>query len=733
MKLNIKGNFRRYIYKSDDNYIIGLFKVREVSNNSLDEYLNKTITFTGYFHELNEDDTYLFYGEFINHPRYGIQFKVSEYERVKPEDKDTLIAFLASGLFKGIGEKTAIKIVEVLGNDCLEIILNDYHKLLTVPGITEKIAVKIYNSLLAYEESHTIMVYLFELGFNAKDALLIYNYYKDNTKKICEENIYQIVNDINNINFDKVDKLRNQLGISANDTRRIKAGIEYVMNELCNQYGHTYLSAEEIITNTIRCLHTNIDYEQISECLSSLAEEKRIIIDNNRYFLSLFYHAELNIANFLSYLSSHINKDLKQMNNYLTKLETYFSLQYNDKQKEAIKKSIINDLLIITGGPGTGKTTIIKGIVELYKEMNKLSYDKLVEEIVLLAPTGRAAKRVSEATLLPATTIHRFLKWNKETNSFGVNEHNKAYVKFVIIDEVSMIDTLLFDSLIKGLPKNIKLILVGDFNQLPSIGTGQILKDVIESEVLDVIFLETLYRQNENSAIISLAHDIKNGETAFEYLYETDEYKLIECSPSDIKNNIKKICEEKLTKKLDYKEIQILAPIYKGENGIDNLNKLLQAVFNPSSKNKNELIVGEVTYREHDKILQLVNMIDENVFNGDIGIIDKIVNNDKKEIYINFDGNIIKYTPSDFINIKHGYAISIHKSQGSEFDTVIMPMANAYSRMLYRKLIYTGVTRAKKKLYIIGEKGAFIKGIMNNETNIRKTILKELLGAINLE
>jgi exodeoxyribonuclease V alpha subunit len=612
-------------------------------------------------------------------------------------------------------------------------ILENYENLLIVPGITMKNAIKIHNSLLEYEESHAVIAYLFELGFNTKDALAIYNKYFNNTKNIIETNPYQLIDDVDNINFIKVDSLKNKLNITSNDIRRIQACILYVMNELCNMMGHTYLSREEISNHVIRYLNDNsITYDDINNNLNYLYSNKKVIIEHDRYYLYNMYHAELNITNFFTKLSKK-NNNIKIADDFLEKLESYFDLKYNDKQKEAIKKSIKNDFLIITGGPGTGKTTIIKGIVELYREINGLNYEELMNEIVLLAPTGRASKRISESALLPAITIHRFLKWNKETNSFGVNEYNKSNVKCIIIDEVSMIDTLLLDSLIKGITSNVKIILVGDYNQLPSVGPGQILKDLIESDVFDTIFLKTLYRQKENSGIISLAHDINSGETDFNYLNKSDDYIFLECSPVDIKNNLKKICEQELKMGNNYKNIQVLAPLYKGENGIDNLNKLLQGIFNPKSPSKKELVVGDIIYREQDKVLQLVNMIDENVFNGDIGIIERIVSDPKKEIYINFDGNIIKYTMANFINIKHGYCVSVHKAQGSEFDIIIMPMASAFNRMLYRKLIYTGITRAKKKLFVIGEYNAFIRGILNNESQIRKTSLKEFLQKITFD
>ena len=499
--------------------------------------------------------------------------------------------------------------------------------------------------------------------------------------------------------------------------------------EICNTIGHTYLFEEEIIDHVFKCLKTNIDTEIIREGIELLIKEHKIVIVGKRYYLRQLYDAELNVAHFLIKLNNKEN-DINNLDSQIKKVASHFDLTYNDRQQEAMRQSMKHNLLIITGGPGTGKTTVIKGIVTLYQQIMNLSYDQLVDQMVLLAPTGRAAKRISEATMLPASTIHRFLKWNKETNSFGINEYNKAEVKLVIVDEVSMIDIFLMDNLIKGLTNNVKLILVGDANQLPSMGAGQVSKDLIDSDVLNVVHLKQLYRQAESSTIIPLAHDINNGETNFDYLNNDSDCQLIESLAVNVIDNIKLICEQKLKEGLNYRQLQVLAPVYHGENGIDNLNKTLQTIINPQSLSKKELLVGDIIYREQDKILQLVNQIDDNVFNGDIGIIEKIIDDNNKEMYVNFDGNIVKYVASDFINIKHGYAISIHKSQGSDFDIVIMPIVNKYNRMLYRKLIYTGVTRAKHELFMVGEKDAFIRGILNNETNIRRTTLKEFLQKV---
>ena len=717
----IKGNYRKSIFTSDKGYVIGLFKVKETDNEELKMYVNKIITFTGYFHELNLDDMYIFKGDVVDHPKYGLQFNVLEYERLKPEDEDGLVAFLSSDLFKGVGEKLAKSIVDTLGKNVLEEILKDESCLLLVPKMTSKKAHTIYETLMKYEESHQIIVYLTELGFNMKDALDIYNTYKSETIIHIEHNPYCLTDFIS---FLKVDEIALKLNVDVADERRIKACIIYMMNKLLFTNSDTYLEYDEIIESVFNYLKIDLNIDDFDLYLEELINENKIILLDDKYYIKEMYDSEINITNTIKYLETK-KIDKLFLDNRIEELEKVNNIKYNDKQKEAIKKSLENNITIITGGPGTGKTTIIKAICELYQNIFKLSYEELTYRIALLAPTGRASKRMSESTNLPASTIHRFLKWNKEKNEFLVNEYNKNDHHLIIIDEVSMIDLNLLDSLFKGLTKNIKLVLVGDHHQLPSVGPGNILKDLIESDLIDTIYLDTLYRQDENSYITTLAHEIKDNNLSESFLETKSDYTFLKCH--SIKDNLKNLCLQLKEKGYDYKRVQIMAPMYAGINGIDNLNKELQNIFNPKT-NQNEIKYGDVVYRENDKVLQLVNLPEENIYNGDIGIIKNIVKIENKTfIYIDFDGNLVKYETKDLNKITHGFIISIHKSQGSEFEVVIMPICNSYKRMLYKKLIYTGITRAKKKLILIGEPDAFLYAVNNSNEKIRKTNLLEQL------
>lgn len=724
METFIKGQFKRSIFESENGYKIGLFKVKETNDEDLDIYINRIITFTGYFNELNDIDTYIFYGKLITHDKYGEQFNVEKYEKVLPEEKDSIISFLTSDIFKGIGEKKATKIVEVLGKETLKVILENPSNLLLIPTITEKNIIELHTKLIEYEASYKSIIKLSEIGFSTKDSIIIYNKYKKKTFDIIEENIYTLYEEIKDISFKKIDYIAQKNNMDIYDIRRVCASILYVISEVYNVVGHSYLYIDEIYKYVLRIIPA-LEKELLEESLTKLIHNLKIINKEEKYYLTSMYEAEKNITYRLFYLQTKKEDTDKSLQKHITCLENNLQVKYNKEQTQSIKNAITKNILVITGGPGTGKTTIIKAICEIYRQKYKLIQEDLVKHIALLAPTGRAAKRLMESTNIKASTIHRFLKWNKDMDTYQINEKNKSEAKFVIIDEASMLDTYLFDNLLKGLKLDTKIILVGDADQLPSVGAGQVLKDIIDSKKINVIELEKLYRQKENSNIISLAYDIKNEDIKNDIFNKNKDLTFIPCSNEKVKENIINILEE--LNENEKKSLQVLAPMYKTKNGIDELNHLLQNYFNPKKEEKKEIRINDVMFREFDRVMQLSNMPEDNVFNGDIGIIEKIVNDKKKEIYVNFDNNKVKYTPSSFHSITHGYAISIHKSQGSEFDTVILPLVKNYNKMLYKKLIYTAVTRCKKRLFLVGDINALLFAVSNNKTNIRKTTIKEML------
>lgn len=725
MDIYIKGHYQRSIYQNSNGYHIGLFKVRETNSPELTPFLDKTITFTGYFHELNDMDTYLFFGQMVEHPKYGMQFSVTSYERCKPEEKDAIVEFLTSGLFKGIGEKKAKAIVDVLGKDTLQIILENPDNLILIPGITKTNIDTLHNKLKEYESSYETVLYLSNLGFSTKDSMLIYNYYKDRVKEIIEEDIYQLEYSIYELNFKKIDRIALKNGMAKDSFVRVRAAILYIMEEVSNTYGHSYFYYDEIFQYLPRVLLISISDEVYKKAMESLIVDLMVVNKEDRYYLKDMWEAETLIVKRFRLLAHKEDEDFKNLEDKLTEMESVFGISYNEEQRRAILDSIRKNFLIITGGPGTGKTTIMKGIIELYKEVHKLSYEKLAERVQLLAPTGRAAKRMSDATLMPASTIHRFLKWQKETNKFQVNEYHKSKAEVVILDESSMVDTLLMASLLRGISANCKVIMVGDSYQLPSVGPGQVLHDLISSSKLPVVELKELYRQGKDSNILTLAYDVRKGEVVDDVFNKEEDLTFIECSDDDVISNLMDVSST--FKDLSYKNFQILAPMYKTKCGIDMINQRLQVIFNPKDKSKKELVVGDVIFREGDKVIELTNMPDENIYNGDIGIISQIVTQPAKKITIDFDGNEVTFTAANFNKFRLAYAISIHKAQGSEFDVVVMPIVQGYRKMLYRKLVYTGITRSKKMLYLIGDKNALRQAVNNTSSDIRRTTIKDFL------
>ena len=725
MDIYIKGHYQRSIYQNSNGYHIGLFKVSETNSPELTPFLDKTITFTGYFHELNDMDTYLFFGQMVDHPKYGTQFSVTNYERCKPEEKDAIVDFLTSGLFKGIGEKKAKTIVDRLGKDTLQIILEHPDNLILIPGITKNNIDILHTKLKEYESSYETVLYLSNLGFSTKDSMLIYNYYKDQVKSVIEEDIYQLEYSIYELSFKKIDRIALKNGMKRDDIVRVRASILYIMEEVSNAYGHSYFYYDEVFNYLPRVLLVSISDEVYKKAMESLIVDLKVIQKEEKYYLHDMYDAECFIVKRFRLLAHKEEESFKNLEDKFKEMEQVFGISYNEEQKKAILESICKNFLIITGGPGTGKTTIMKGIIELYKEVHKLSYEKLAERVFLLAPTGRAAKRMSEATLMPASTIHRFLKWQKDTNKFQVNEYHKSKAEVIILDEASMVDTLLMASLLRGISANCKVIMVGDSYQLPSVGPGQVLHDLIASGKLPVVELKELYRQGKDSNILMLAYDVRNGVVEEDVFNREDDLTFIECRDDDVISNLMDVSST--FKDLSYKNFQVLAPMYKTRYGIDIINQQLQTIFNPKDKSKKELVVGEVIFREGDKVIELTNMPDENIYNGDIGIISQIITQPAKKITIDFDGNEVTFTAANFNKFRLAYAISIHKAQGSEFDVVLMPIVPGYKKMLYRKLVYTGITRSKKMLYLIGDKNALRQAVRNTSSDIRRTTIQDFL------
>ena len=723
----IKGKMRNIIYQNEDNgYVVAVFRVKETTDDKMNEYVGKTVTITGTFLDINLEEVFILYGEGIRHERFGFQYQVKSYEKEAITTEKALIEFLSSSLIKGCGEKTAEKIVELLGMEAVNKIKEDEHALDVIPTLSAAKKKAIRSSLLEYSDADDSLLKLKELGFSISEATKIYKKYGASTKYIMESNLY-ILTEI--MDFNKIDSIY-KTHHEELDEVRLKACLTEAMRRLSLSNGDTYYKEEEIkdaLKKEFGLILEDITFENI---IYSLEEENKIVVEKDNFYLTEYYEAEKDITDNLFTLSAANTTPFYNFDQELEKLEEENKVHYNEDQKNAIRKALENKITIISGGPGTGKTTIINAIVKLYIKMHDFSPMEVLANIALLAPTGRASKKMSSSTGLPAMTIHRFLKWNKDTGNFGVNEYHKTNENLIIVDEMSMIDVSLFDALLKGIKSNVQLIMVGDVHQLPSVGPGLILNDLISSDLFTFCPLEKIYRQSANSYIPYLALEIKNKDLSEDFVRQKDDYNFLSVDSKYIKEMIKKICLMSKTKGLNEEDIQILAPMYKGENGIDNLNILLQDLFNPNSSKKEELRYGEVTYREGDKVLQLQNNPDNNVFNGDIGYIRKISKKNSRNkdlVLIDFEGVKVEYSKEELNQIKHAYAITIHKSQGSEFPHVILPISHSYYKMLYNKLIYTGVSRAKKSLVIIGEEKSFAMAVNNDYATNRKTMLKEKL------
>ena len=715
----IKGKLSKIIFHNNQNgYTVGLLKVKK---SDIDDLVNKTVTFTGNLPDLNEIDTYIMTGSLTNHEKYGSQFQVKSINRIMPQETDAMIDILSSNLFKGIGKKTAEKLVSVFKEKTFDVILNDTSNLLLIPGISEKQAKTLKEALKQYQGSYEDILMLNKLGFSTSESMKIYHYYKDRINEVLDGNLYNIYYDIDEISFPRVDSIF-VAKYQKDSPSRVAGAIVYIIKTLSMTYGHTYFSKEEVNSYLFRVLKVEVSEKVVADAYNSLLVDERIVIKDDRLYLWEMYEAETLIARRLRLLAHEDKIKYKNLDTKIKEIETHYGIVYTDEQLDAIKLAITRKVAIITGGPGTGKTTILKGILDLYKVLSSSDKIRLNEQIALLAPTGRASKRMSEVTNFEASTIHRFLKWNKDTNRFQINEYNKSSVSFVIVDEASMIDTMLLANLLKGLKSSCHIIFVGDANQLPSVAAGDVLNDMIESKELPVYALKNWHRQGTDSKIIPFAHRINEGILDRELLNSGSDLEFIPCKDNEIIEVIGNVCK-------DYNsyDLQVLAPIYKNRNGIYAINDHLQKLWNPKSPSKKEIEGNEGIYREKDKVIQLSNMKDESVFNGDIGIIDRIKLLGNKELYIDYDGNLVKYTKSMLQNFTLGYAISIHKSQGSEFDTVLIPFTFDYRKMLYRKLIYTGVTRCKKKLILVGDINALEQAIRNNQEQKRRTSLKLFL------
>lgn len=738
----IKGTVETILFQNSDNF----YTVLKVDTIETNESFDTMPTVVGFLPNVVEGDVYTFKGQTVEHPRYGKQLKAETFEKELPQTKDAIISYLSSDLFKGIGKKTAQNIVNTLGENAINDILNDASVLEKVPSLPKKKQKQIAEQIASNQESEKVMIRLHDLGFGPKLASSIYQYYGAETLNVLDKNPYQLVYDIKGIGFSKADQLAQKIGIQFDAPERIKAGLLFTLEEECIKQGHTYMPHDQIIEATYNVLTQNsnhddnqIKQEHIHRMLLELNEEKRIIVDNEKVSIPSLYYSELKSVQNLYRIKTHTSK-LKEIEQsdlqiHIGEIETSNEVSYAESQKEALQTAINSKVMLLTGGPGTGKTTVIKGIVELYAEVHGISldYDDYQEDdypVVLAAPTGRASKRLQESTGLEAMTIHRLIGWNQDTQPEDILD-NEINARLIIIDEMSMVDTWLFHQFLSAVPLDAQIILVGDEDQLPSVGPGQVFKDLIDSKTIPRVNLTEVYRQQDGSSIIELAHRMKLGQP-IDITQRFHDRSFINCGTDQIPTVVEKVVNSAVNKGYDMSDIQVLAPMYKGNAGIKRLNQILQTILNPKEKGTREIEFGDVVFRKGDKVLQLVNRPNDNIFNGDIGVIvgifwakENALNKDV--LVVDFEGNEITFTRQDLLELTHAYCTSIHKSQGSEFPIVIMPIVKQYFRMLQRPILYTGLTRAKQSLVLLGDPQAFDIGLNTNGQK-RLTQLYDILS-----
>jgi len=722
----IQGQIERITFANEENgFTIARLKTKGEKD---------LVTVVGSLPGINPGEVLELLGEWSNHPKFGQQFKVVKFKSVMPATAAGIEKYLGSGLIKGIGPIMASRLVNKFGVDTLEIIDTNPERLEEVEGIGEKRVQMIRNAWDAQKEIREVMVFLQGHGVSSTYSAKIYKQYGQGSIKVVQENPYRLAADIFGIGFKTADKIAGNLGIDRNFEIRAEAGILYVLHELADD-GHVYYPYEPLIEACQKILE--VDKEIIIKALAKLFEERKIVLEdlndlkeeftpnNKGVYLTGYHVAEQNIALKLKILLNSPS-NLRQIDEdkALEWVQTRLDIQLTEKQKEGVKTAIKQKVMVLTGGPGTGKTTIIKAILEIYQ--------RLTPKIVMGAPTGRAAKRMSEATGWEAKTLHRVLEWSPKEMGLKKDGDHPLDADVVIVDEASMIDNLLMHHFLKAVPRGSVLVLVGDVNQLPSVGAGNVLKDIIASGLVPVVELNEIFRQAMGSLIITNAHRINQGE--FPRIPDPKEetlqdfYFIQKEKPEDVLATILDLVTNRIPSRFKINPIdgiQVLTPMHRGVIGAENLNKVLQEALN---KSQVELPRGGRIYKLGDKVMQIKNDYDREVFNGDIGRITRI-DPEEQEVTVEFDGRQVEYDFSDLNELLLAYAVSVHKSQGSEYPVVVIPVHISHYMLLQRNLLYTGVTRARKLVIIVGTKKALSIGIRNNKIQKRFTGLCQKLKA----
>ena len=729
MEFYFSGTIERIIFENPSSFFRILLLNIDDTDADFDDF---EIIVTGTMADIIEGEDYTFWGNLVQHPKYGEQLKLIRYERAKPTSKG-LVKYFSSDHFKGIGVKTAQKIVDLYGDNTIDKVLAEPEKLHDIVGLSAKNREAFIMKLRQNYGTERVLAKLSEYGISNKLAFQIQDFYKEETLEIVEHYPYQLVEDIQGIGFKIADQLAQSLGIESTAPERFRAGLLHTLLTQSMEKGDTYLEAKELLEHTIELLESSrqieLDPNSVANELAHLIEEDKVQHVDTKIFENSLFFAEEGICNNLLRILEKGNQNKYEPENIeaaLAQIEEKFAISYDAIQKQAICDAIQHKIFILTGGPGTGKTTVINGIIAVYALLHGLDLHKSQDlPILLAAPTGRAARRMNELTGLPSATIHRHLGMTGDDDTSHLDDYLDA--DFIIVDEFSMVDTWLANQLLSNISSNSKLLIVGDADQLPSVSPGQVLADLLKIPLLPQTKLEKIYRQGEDSTIVTLASQIQKGTLPIDFIEKKADRSYFEVRSEQIPQMIERIVEVAIRSGIPAQDVQVLAPMYRGQAGIDHINQLIQDLINPVVK---EQLIFEATdgqYRQGDRVIHLVNDAESNVFNGDLGYITdllpaKYADSKQDELTINFDGNEIVYQRSEWYKIRLAYAMSIHKSQGSEFPVVILPITSSSHRMLQRNLIYTAITRAKNKLVLLGEKSAFAFAVKNTGTT-RKTYL----------
>ena len=732
MEVYFTGTIERIIFENPSNfYRILLLDIEDTDAENFDDF---EIIVTGTMADVIEGEEYTFWGQIVQHSKYGEQLQISRYERAKPTSKG-LVKYFSSSHFKGIGLKTAQKIVELYGDNTIDEILEHPEKLETISGLSFKSREAFVSTLRLNYGTEMVLAKLANYGIPNKLAIQIQDTYKEETIDIVENYPYQLVEDIKGLGFTIADQLAQELGIESQAPERFRAGLVHSLLNACMESGDTYIEARDLLEKTLNLLESSrpveIEPSQLAQELSNLIEEDKVQQVDTKIFDNSLFFAEEGIHNHLIRIlekEESKKQKIEIIQEHIATVEEELGIQYDVIQKQAICDAIQNKVFILTGGPGTGKTTVINGIIGVYALLEGLDLRKKSSlPILLAAPTGRAARRMNELTGLPSATIHRHLGMTGDDDTSHLEDYLDA--DFIIVDEFSMVDTWLANQLFSNISSNSKILIVGDSDQLPSVSPGQVLADLLQISSIPQTRLERIYRQSEESTIVTLASQIRQGMLPADFTQKKADRSYFEIASNHIPATIEKILSAAIRSGISARDIQVLAPMYRGTAGIDAINQLMQELLNPLKKGQISFEAPQCHYRTGDKVIHLVNDAEINVFNGDLGYITDLIpgkytESKQDEIMIDFDGNEVSYPRNEWYKIRLAYAMSIHKSQGSEFPVVILPITSASKRMLERNLIYTAITRAKSKLILLGELQAFDYATKNIGT-ARKTYLIE--------